>query len=91
MDLTLARADGTELDLPGDRARVPGALDDALGAGAGAQWEAFLAHAERVWDVTHGPFLSSPVSAAGTSVKHERASGPWFQKSWGRCRYVWLG
>ena len=57
--------DGTLLDLPGSLRDVPPALDAALGRGAGGQWSRFLARAERIWDVTHGPFLESPVSAAG--------------------------
>lgn len=57
--------DGVELDLPGDRDAIAPALDDALGAGAGAQWEAFLGHAERIWEATHEHFLEAPVSASG--------------------------
>ncbi|WP_433028217.1 NAD(P)-binding protein [Actinomycetospora sp. CA-053990] len=41
--------DGVELDLPGERLAIAPAMDAALGDGAGAQWEAFLRHAERVW------------------------------------------
>ncbi|GAA4785465.1 phytoene desaturase family protein [Actinomycetospora chlora] len=74
--------DGVELDLPGERSAIAPALDDALGAGAGAQWEAFLRHAERVWDATHEHFLSSPVSAAGLArlslrVRDLLAVAPW--------------
>ncbi len=57
--------DGTVLDLPGELAEVPAALDAALGPGRGAQWTAFLARARAVWDVTHGPFLESPISVRG--------------------------
>ncbi len=53
--------DGTVLDLPGRLAEVPAALDAALGPGRGAQWSALLARARRIWDVTHEPFLESPV------------------------------
>ena len=53
--------DGTVLDLPGDVAAIPDALDAALGPGRGAQWSAFLDHARRIWDVTHEPFLESPI------------------------------
>lgn len=74
--------DGTELDLPGRRADIPDALDDALGAGAGAQWAAFLRHAERVWHATHEHFLESPVSPAGLArlslrVRDLLAVAPW--------------
>jgi phytoene desaturase len=54
--------DGTVLDLPGELAAIPAALDAALGPGTGAQWSAFLAHAERIWDVTHRPFLQTPIT-----------------------------
>lgn len=56
--------DGTVLDLPGDLAQVPDALDAALGPGSGAQWQALLRRAERIWDLTRGPFLESPVTPA---------------------------
>jgi len=74
--------DGVQLDLPGDRAATGPALDDALGGGAGAQWEAFLAHAERVWHATHEHFLESPVSPAGLArlslrVRDLAAVAPW--------------
>ncbi|GAA1904933.1 phytoene desaturase family protein [Nocardioides lentus] len=54
--------DGVVLDLPGELGAVPDALDAALGPGRGAQWSAFLARAERIWDVTHEPFLESPIT-----------------------------
>ena len=53
--------DGTGLEVPGRVEDVPAALDAALGGGAGAQWSGFLRRAEQVWDVTHGPFLESPL------------------------------
>ncbi len=54
--------DGTELDMPGTLDDIPAALDAALGRGRGAQWSSFLERAQRVWDVTHEPFLESPMS-----------------------------
>ncbi|PVZ08258.1 phytoene desaturase family protein [Actinomycetospora cinnamomea] len=74
--------EGAELDLPGRRDEIAPALDRALGAGAGAQWEAFLGHAERVWHATHEPFLESPVSAGGLArlslrVRDLAAVAPW--------------
>ncbi len=57
--------DGTVLDLPGVLEEVPAALDAALGPGRGAQWTSFLARARAVWEVTHEPFLESPISARG--------------------------
>ena len=50
------------LDVPNaSRARIRAALDDALGAGAGADWTAFLDRAQAIWHVTRGPFLESPL------------------------------
>ncbi|WP_328305867.1 phytoene desaturase family protein [Actinomycetospora sp. NBC_00405] len=74
--------DGVELDLPGERPEIAPAMDAALGDGAGAQWEAFLRHAERVWDVTHEHFLESPVSPGGLArlslrVRDLFAVAPW--------------
>ncbi|GAA4921728.1 phytoene desaturase [Actinomycetospora succinea] len=74
--------DGTTLDLPGRREDVPGALDAALGDGAGAQWAAFMSHAERVWHATHEHFLESPVTPAGLArlslrVRDLLAVAPW--------------
>ena len=54
--------DGTELDMPGTLDDIPAALDAAFGPGRGAQWSSFLERAQRVWDVTHEPFLESPMS-----------------------------
>ncbi|CAA9287269.1 MAG: Phytoene dehydrogenase [uncultured Actinomycetospora sp.] len=74
--------DGVELDVPGDRAAIPDAIEAALGGGAGAQWEAFLRHAERVWHATHEHFLESQVSPAGLArlslrVRDLAAVAPW--------------
>lgn len=63
--------DGTGLDLPGELAEVPGALEAALGPGRGAQWSALLQRAERIWDVTHEPFLESPITV-GDMVRLSR-------------------
>ncbi|SDU73950.1 phytoene desaturase family protein [Gordonia westfalica] len=54
--------DGTVLDLPDTLDAIPPALDAALGPGRGDQWSSFLGRAESIWDVTHGPFLESPMS-----------------------------
>jgi phytoene desaturase len=55
-------ADGTVLDLPGDPAAIPAALDAALGAGSGDQWAALMQRAAAIWEVTHEPFLESPIT-----------------------------
>ncbi len=66
-------ADGTVLEVPGGGgSRVATAMDDALGAGAGAQWTAFMARAEKMWDATRGPFLESPLDGARTLLRESR-------------------
>ncbi|WP_137293888.1 phytoene desaturase family protein [Nocardioides dongxiaopingii] len=74
--------DGTLLDLPGDVADVPAALDAALGPGRGAQWSAFLRRAERIWDITREPFLESPITVGDMArlsrrLDHVAAVAPW--------------
>ena len=76
--------DGTELDLPNaSRAGVTAALDDALGAGAGAQWGAFLDRAAVIWDATRETFLESPLEGPLTLLREVRrgrdlvAVAPW--------------
>ncbi|WP_369053571.1 phytoene desaturase family protein [Kineococcus terrestris] len=76
--------DGTHLDLPGGGVpRVVRALDEALGAGTGAQWAAFLGRASQVWDVAREPFLESPLRGASTllplarDVRALRTVAPW--------------
>lgn len=74
--------DGTVLDLPGELDDLPDALDAALGPGAGAQWSAFLRRAERIWDVTHEPFLESPIGVGdmlrlSRSLSDVRTVAPW--------------
>lgn len=55
-------ADGTEVSLPNaSRAGVVAALDDALGAGAGARWGDFLVRAREAWDRTRRPLLEEPL------------------------------
>jgi phytoene desaturase len=57
-------ADGTWLDMPGERAAIPPALNATLGAGIGDQWAVFLARAEAIWHATAGPFLQSTPTVA---------------------------
>ncbi|MFW0794473.1 phytoene desaturase family protein [Gordonia sp. CPCC 205515] len=63
--------DGTDLDLPGDLAAIPEALDAALGPGRGDQWSSFLARAQSIWDLTHETFLESPIGV-GSLVSASR-------------------
>ena len=66
-------ADGTELDVPNaSRGRLVAALDEALGGDAGRQWAAFSDRAGRIWDVTRGPFLESPLDGARTLMRLAR-------------------
>lgn len=69
-------ADGTELDVPNASAtRIARAWDDALGPGAGADWSAFMTRAGRMWDLTRGPFLESPLDGARTLLRLSRRAG----------------
>jgi phytoene desaturase len=65
-------ADGTRLALPGVAGEIPAALDGALGAGAGDQWTALLERAARMWAVSEGPFLRSPLQGATTLARLAR-------------------
>ncbi len=68
--------DGTELDLPNaSRGRTIAAMDAALGAGTGQQWSALMDHAGRVWDVTRGPFLESPLDGIRTLARQATRLG----------------
>ena len=53
-------ADGTVLDVAADRHELQTSIDNALGSGAGAEWESLLERAGRMWDVSRGPFIESP-------------------------------
>jgi phytoene desaturase len=69
-------ADGIELDIPNAAPHlVARAWDDALGEGAGADWTAFMKQAARIWDVTRGPFLESPLAGTRTLIKLSRNLG----------------
>jgi phytoene desaturase len=66
-------ADGVELDLPNaSRAATTAALDAAFGDGAGADWAGFMDRAGRIWDVTRGPFLESPLDGVRGLVRESR-------------------
>ncbi|MGP3631867.1 phytoene desaturase family protein [Streptomyces sp. 24-1644] len=55
-------ADGTTVSLPNaSRAGVVAALDEALGAGAGGRWGAFLDRAGDAWDRSRRPLLEEPL------------------------------
>lgn len=62
-------ADGSGFDARDGLDALCAALDAGLGAGAGADWRAFLAHASRVWEASHGPFLESPLDGPATLAR----------------------
>jgi phytoene desaturase len=69
-------SDGVEIDVPNaSRPRMAAAWDGALGAGAGADWARLLDRAERIWDATREPFLSSPLDGARPLVAQARRVG----------------
>ena len=54
--------DGTVLDLPGTGGHdVVAAMDDVLGAGAGADWRRLMVRADAMWALTRDRVLQSPV------------------------------
>ncbi|MBW1600204.1 NAD(P)/FAD-dependent oxidoreductase [Streptomyces sp. JJ38] len=59
-------ADGTEVTLPISRSGLIGALDSALGAGAGRRWTDLLVRARTAWDATRRPLLEEPLVDAPT-------------------------
>lgn len=75
--------DGTRLLLPGTAAAIPAALDDALGGDAGEQWSALMGRARRMWEITEGPILRSPLRGAATLARlarradHFAVVAPW--------------
>ena len=63
----------TWLDVPNaSRARTVAAMDAALGAGAGEDWDRLLDRAHQVWQVTRGPFLESPLDGPRDLVRLAR-------------------
>ncbi|MEJ5945860.1 phytoene desaturase family protein [Pseudokineococcus basanitobsidens] len=69
-------ADGTTVDVPtGSRGALARALDATLGDGAGAQWLALLERGSRIWDLSRGPFLSSPLRGVRTLLPLARRRG----------------
>jgi phytoene desaturase len=76
--------DGVWVDLPNaSPGGVRRALDDALGGGAGDQWNNLLNRAEQIWQVTRGPFLESPLEGGrellrlARRVSDVRTVAPW--------------
>jgi phytoene desaturase len=65
-------ADGTRLTMPGTAPAIPHALDEALGAGTGAQWTALLDRAAAMWRISEEPFLRRPLRGAATLARLAR-------------------
>jgi phytoene desaturase len=65
-------ADGRRLSMPGTPEGVPGALDDALGAGAGREWTDLMRRAASMWRISEEPFLRTPLDGAATLARLSR-------------------
>ncbi|SFK23124.1 phytoene desaturase family protein [Streptomyces pini] len=63
-------ADGTRLAMPGDPRLVPGALDDALGEGAGAQWARLYAASGELWRLVGEDVLRRPLDGPAGLLRH---------------------
>ncbi len=61
----LVFADGAVLDTTDDRDLMRHRVED-LRPGNGAQWQAFMDRAERIWDASREPFLHRPLQGART-------------------------
>jgi phytoene desaturase len=59
-------SDGARLRVPGTPDAVPGALDDALGVGAGREWTDLMERAAAMWRISEEPFLRTPLRGAAT-------------------------
>ena len=75
-------ADGTRLVLPHDPARVPAALDAALGAGTGAAWQRLHDRSRHLWslvgrDVLRRPLMTSALLRMSARPADLRAVAPW--------------
>jgi phytoene desaturase len=66
---------GLELDMPNGIPRAAAAWANALGPQAGSDWQAFMDRAARIWDLTRGPFLESPLEGARTLLRLSRDLG----------------
>ncbi|GAA3502765.1 phytoene desaturase family protein [Streptomyces prasinosporus] len=76
-------ADGTHLAMPGDLRLVPGALDDALGEGAGAQWARLHAASGELWRLVGESVLRRPLGGPADLLRRSvrprdlAAVAPW--------------
>lgn len=66
-------ADGTHLVVPGGPpAEIAAAIGEQLGARAGRDWAALMAHAARVFDVVEQPFLRRSLTPAALAAQATR-------------------
>ncbi|MBT0568690.1 NAD(P)/FAD-dependent oxidoreductase [Williamsia sp. CHRR-6] len=77
-------ADGVEFDLPNEGpAAVARAWGQLLGPSAAQDWQALHERTARLWEVTRGPFLESPLAGVKTllrlamSPQDVRTVAPW--------------
>src|SRR3954471_3193235 len=65
--------DGLRLEMPnGPRGAIARAWDEALGAGAGADWTALTTRAGAIWDATRATFLEAPLDGTRTLLAQAR-------------------
>jgi phytoene desaturase len=71
--------DGTVLDSCRDPAEFAARIAAAFGPVAARQWREFAARAERIWNASHGPFLTSPLDPATLlrQARHTATLAPW--------------
>lgn len=62
--------DGTSLESCTDPFEFRRRIDDAFGGGAGSDWAAFWARAERIWTATYEPFLASTLDGSRTLARY---------------------
>jgi phytoene desaturase len=66
-------ADGVEVDVPNvSRPRIAAAWDEALGGGAGADWQSLLSRAGRIWDTVQQQVLASPLNGPRDLLRQSR-------------------
>lgn len=64
--------DGSQLEVPADRAALSVALRESFGAQAAEDWRALQARAERMWAVSRGPFVESAGPPSLLSLAREQ-------------------
>ena len=68
--------DGTWLQMPNaSRSGIRAAFDDALGTGAGADWDRLLDRAQEIWQLTRVPFLEAPLGGPRDLARLARRTG----------------